>query len=85
MDQMLEFWLRDASFIRLKSLELAYTFDSRFLQKIQISNLRVYVNGSNLLTFDYMKLVDPELNPGNFGGKYYPQTRVYNLGVNLSF
>lgn len=85
MDQMLKFWLRDASFIRLKNLELAYNFKSKFLRDLKISNLRVCISGSNLLTFDHMKIVDPELNPGNSGGKYYPQTRIYNFGVNLSF
>jgi len=85
MDQMLQFWLRDASFVRLKNLELAYNFKSEWLQKLQVSTLRVYFSGSNLLTLDHMKIVDPELNPGNFGGKYYPQTRIFNLGVNLSF
>ncbi|MEN6453093.1 MAG: TonB-dependent receptor [Prolixibacteraceae bacterium] len=85
MDQMLEYWLRDASFIRLKNLELAYTFKSGMLQDLQISNLRLYISGSNLFTLDHMKLVDPELSPGNFGGKYYPQTRIFNVGVNLSF
>ena len=84
LDQMLQYWLRDASFMRLKNAELAYNFKSKLLERMSINNLRVYVSGFNLLTFDGMKLVDPELNPGNFGGKYYPQTRIYNVGVNLS-
>ncbi|MDD2436134.1 MAG: TonB-dependent receptor [Massilibacteroides sp.] len=82
-DRASEFWLKDASFIRLKSLELAYDFKPGFLKKMQLSNLRIYINGSNLLCFDAIKLMDPEsVSPG---GYYYPQTRVYNVGVNVSF
>lgn len=82
-DRAAEFWLRDASFIRLKSMELAYDFRPGLLKNLQISNLRVYINGSNLLCFDGIKILDPEsVSPG---GYYYPQTRVYNVGVNISF
>lgn len=82
-DRAAEFWLRDASFLRLKNVEIAYNFNSKLLQSWKISNLRIYLNGSNLLCFDSIKILDPEsVNPG---GYYYPQTRVYNVGVNITF
>lgn len=77
------FWLRDASFLRLKSLELAYDVPSEFLSKIKVQNLRVYLNGSNLFTWDKLKYFDPE-GTSETGG-FYPQQKIYNLGLNLSF
>lgn len=82
-DRAAELWLKEASFLRLKNVELAYNFNSRLLQDWRISNLRVYVNGSNLLCFDGIKILDPEVNRP--GGYYYPQTRIYNIGINLTF
>lgn len=82
-DRGAEFWLRNASFLRLKNVEIAYCFTPRLLQSWRISNLRVYLNGSNLFCFDGIKIMDPESTSP--GGYYYPQTRVYNVGVNLVF
>ncbi len=74
-------WLRDASYIRLKTLEIGYTF-----HKIipQISSLRVYVSGYNLLTFTDYKGNDPEAGTGTYDTRY-PMTRVYNFGVKVNF
>jgi TonB-dependent starch-binding outer membrane protein SusC len=78
------FWLRNASFARLKSLELAYSISSELLKNLGISQLRIYVNGFNLFTIDKMKGdYDPEMNSSL--GVYYPQTKIYNLGINLTF
>ncbi|MDD4116388.1 MAG: TonB-dependent receptor [Massilibacteroides sp.] len=78
-----DFWLKDASFIRLKNIEFAYNLPSTLLEKINITNLRVYVSGFNLFSIDKIKIQDPEGT--NAGGMYYPQQRVYNVGVNISF
>jgi hypothetical protein len=78
-----EFWLRDASFIRLKNVELAYIFPSSVAKKLRIDNLRVYLSGFNLFSIDKIKVQDPESN--NTGGTFYPQQRIYNIGVNISF
>jgi hypothetical protein len=78
-----DFWFKDASFIRLKTLELGYDLPKDLLSKVKISSLRVYVNGNNLFLIDRMKFVDPELNENT--GNFYPQTRVFNLGFNLNF
>ncbi len=79
-----DFWLRDASFLRLKSLEVSYSLPQKLISHLGIQNLRFYVNGFNLLTFSKMKGdYDPEMN--NSLGVYYPQTKIYNAGVNLTF
>ncbi|MGF6928785.1 TonB-linked SusC/RagA family outer membrane protein [Chitinophaga sp. W2I13] len=78
-----DFWLRNASFLRLKTVELSYTFPAASLSRFKLQQLRVYANGFNLLVFSQVKKYDPELN--NVTGNYYPQTRIFNMGVNLSF
>ena len=77
-----DFWLNDASFIRLKNLQLSYNFKGEWLKTMKIQNLRVYFAGSNLLTFSKIKILDPETIDS--GGLYYPQQRIYNFGVSLS-
>ena len=78
-----DFWLRDASFFRLKSLELSYVLPEELLAKYGISNVRIYAGGSNLFTIDKMKKynIDPETN--NTTGVNYPQTRIYRIGINI--
>jgi len=77
------FFLQDASFVRLKSAELGYTLPENLLSKIGLTSTRVYLSGSNLLTWaKEIKHVDPEISGG---ANYYPQVRVVNVGVNLKF
>lgn len=78
-----DFWLRDASFIRLKNVELAYNFPTKITDKLKLQNLRIFMSGFNLFSIDKIKILDPEGT--NASGHYYPQQRVYNLGVNISF
>ncbi|WP_313533614.1 SusC/RagA family TonB-linked outer membrane protein [Sphingobacterium athyrii] len=73
-------WLRDGSFIRMKSLEFGYRFPTKLLNRIKIRNLRVYFSGLNLLTWSPFKMWDPELGGNGFA---YPLQKVYNLGINL--
>lgn len=77
------FWIEDASYLRLKNLELAYTFKSSVLSKIGASALRVYATGQNLATFTKLHNVDPENTDAS--GWYYPVQAVYNFGINLQF
>lgn len=77
------FWIKDASFLRLKNVEIAYTFTSAVLTKIGANQLRVYANGQNLATFTKIKNVDPENN--NASGWYYPQQMTFNFGVSVQF
>ncbi len=75
-------FMRDGSFLRLKSVEFGYTLSRKLLSKAKISNLRVYFTGTNLLTFSKFHLWDPEMGGDGLG---YPIQKVYNLGVQLSF
>lgn len=77
-------WVKDASYIRLKTVELGYNFKLRFMQQLGITKLRAFVNGYNLLTFDRMKgIVDPESTTTKNAS--YPIMKIYNFGVNLTF
>lgn len=78
-----DFWLRDASYIRLKNVELGYNFKRKALRKIGIKSLRIYANGYNLFTIDRLKIADPESNPGR--NPAYPLTKVYNIGLKMNF
>lgn len=78
------FWLKDVSFIRLKTLELSYTLPEKLLSKIKyIRAMRIYLNGSNLFIVDKLKWNDPENTSPN--GQFYPQSKIFNLGINVSF
>jgi hypothetical protein len=77
------FWLYDASFLRLKNIELGYTLPENLLSSIKIQQVRVYVNAFNLLTFTKLKDVDPEGNNGS--GQFYPQQKIINFGINVQF
>ena len=67
------YWLRNASFLKLRNAEIGYRFKWA----------RIYVNGSNLLTFSPFKLWDPEMGGG--AGMKYPTQRTYNVGIQLTF
>lgn len=77
------FWLREAWFVRLKTLELGYDLPKSILSKAGISSMRIYINGNNLFTIDELKWFDPE-GISTFGD-FYPQSKVYNLGFNIRF
>lgn len=76
------FWVQDASYIRLKNIQLGYTF--KMLQKYGISNLRLYFSGENIATITKYKGFDPE-SPVGMRGWMYPLVGVYSFGLNLSF
>lgn len=75
----------DGSYLRLKNLQLAYTVPATVLRKAGLKTARVYLAATNLLTFSKLNEwnLDPEAESGR--GGYYPQTRLYTLGVNLNF
>ena len=76
-------WLKDMSFLRLKTLQLTYRLPKTFVQKLRLQNASVYLMGLNMFTFSKWKLWDPELNTDN--GTRYPNTTTYTLGINFSF
>lgn len=75
-------WIRNGAFMRLKSLEVGYSFSEEIIKKIFLTKLRLYLNGTNLLTFSKFKLWDPEMRGLGVG---YPQQRVINLGIQVDF
>ena len=75
-------FMQDATFLRLKSVEVGYTVPQMLTKKIKVQNLRVYVSGTNLLCWSKFKLWDPEMAGNGLG---YPIQRVINVGINLGF
>lgn len=78
-----DMYIKDASYLRLKNAELGYTFKSAALKQMGLSNIRVYVNGYNLITWTDFYFFDPESAPGS--GGLYPMTKVYNMGLKFNF
>lgn len=76
--------LKDASYLRLKNLQLGYNVPIRYLSKLGISFLRVYFSGENLFTITDYPDYDPE-REGDGWHVQYPQAKTYSLGINLKF
>src|SRR5690606_8953853 len=74
-------WLWDTDYLRLKTVQLGYSFNRSLLERLKVQNLNVYVSGQNLFTIDNVKIFDPEIPGGS--GHYYPQVRIINLGLNI--
>jgi TonB-linked SusC/RagA family outer membrane protein len=73
------FWQRDGSFIKVRSVELGYSLPESIIEKIRLSNARVFINGTNLISWDHMDFIDPETRRG------YPSVRSYSLGARIQF
>lgn len=84
-------WLKPSDFIRLKSAEIGYTIRQNTQRRFGVKNLRVFINGTNLVTISRWKYWDPELNDTgtsstNYSrGESYPNIRAYNLGARITF
>lgn len=78
-----DFFIQNRSFLRLKNIELGYTLPERFLSKVGVKALRVYVSGQNLFVWDNLRIthIDPEQN-NSYG---YPITKNVTLGLNINF
>lgn len=77
------FWLRDASYLRLKNIELAYNIPVQKLNQKFITGIRLYVNANNVATWSKIENFDPENSQDRGWG--YPQLRIWNFGLNLNF
>ncbi|MBJ6369757.1 TonB-dependent receptor [Snuella sedimenti] len=77
------FWLQNADYIRLKNVEIGYNFSSDLISKLKLDQLRLYVSGLNIFTISDIENFDPEAPSGR--GAFYPQTRSFTLGLNVSF
>ena len=79
-------YLQDASYIRLKNIQLGYTLPATITKKLAIQKLRFYVSGENVFTSSKVaKMFDPETIDGGSGGSVYPLSKVYAAGLSLTF
>jgi hypothetical protein len=77
-------WVRNNAFLRLKNVEISYSFNKKLLDQIGLSNLRFFIAGHNLLIIkDNVKINDPESSSST--GWFYPQQRLISTGINLTF
>ena len=79
-------FLYDASYLRLKNVEIGYNVSPKLLRKFHVQQARIYVQGLNLLTFDKLGDVDidPETKSGD-GASWYPIQKVFNFGIDITF
>ncbi|MBS7562793.1 TonB-dependent receptor [Mucilaginibacter sp. Bleaf8] len=79
------YWLHNITYLRARTIEIGYSLPAKLLTKVRIKRARFYVNGYNMFSFDNMKdySLDPETIDDN--GLQFPQSRVLNFGVNLTF
>ncbi|WP_243770698.1 MULTISPECIES: SusC/RagA family TonB-linked outer membrane protein [Mucilaginibacter] len=84
-DRNSTFWLHSVRYLRVRTLELGYSLPTQLLAKVKIKRARFYVNAYNMFSFDNLKQfgVDPETTDDN--GLQFPQSKVLNFGVNLTF
>ena len=83
--QLNDFWLTNIQYLRVRNLEFGYSLPKNIVDRMGMSRLRVYINATNLLTFDNVKdiEIDPEITSG--GGLVYPQQKLITFGFNVSF
>ena len=78
-----DFWVYDASYIKLKSLQLGYELPARIANSLSAASIRVYVSGQNLWTWSQTNILDPEAPSGR--GNVYPVTRTVSFGTSMRF
>lgn len=78
------YWLEDASYLRLKNVQLGYTFPNKWVSKLGMNHVRAYFSADNLLTFTkYFGSYDPEVRETS--GSIYPQVKTYVFGLSVNF
>lgn len=80
-----DFYIEDASFLRLKNIEIGYSLPAAVLSRVKLQRVRFFVSGQNLLTFTKMKNFDPERGSGANTDQLTPLYKVYTAGLNLKF
>lgn len=78
-----DYWIQNTSYFRLKNVQLGYSLPKSILNKIHMNRVRVYVSGENMFTITKAKNLDPEFPSGR--ANYYPQTKIFSLGVDVTF
>ncbi|MDE5655547.1 MAG: SusC/RagA family TonB-linked outer membrane protein, partial [Muribaculaceae bacterium] len=77
------YWMRDISYLRLKNFEVGYNLPKSAIDAMHLENFRIYLQGTNLLTFSSFKLWDPEMGSDN--GEKYPLSKTVTLGLQVNF
>lgn len=80
-----DYYINDASYLRLKSIELSYTLPSKWMKKIHFTKIQVFGNIQNLVTWSKIKSFDPEKLGNVVSSDFHPQARIYSLGLNVVF
>jgi TonB-linked SusC/RagA family outer membrane protein len=80
-----DIWLFNGNYLRLQNVEIGYSLPENLIRKVNIAGCRFFVNGFNLLSFDALRKFNLSVEFPNAGVTAYPETRVYNIGVNLKF
>ena len=82
------YWYRKSDYLRIKTAEFGYSLPKNWVNKIGLNSARMYVNGYNLFTWSLAEKniydIDPETFSGNDGRSFYPQQKIYNLGLQLA-
>jgi hypothetical protein len=76
------FWMRDGRYLRLKNVDFGYTLPKQWVNKYHLNDVRIYIQGSNLLTWSKFKLWDPEMGSSN--GEAYPITKSVTMGIQVN-
>ena len=76
------YWLRNGSYVRLKTIDVGYTLPKKIVNKIHFNNVRIFMTGTNLLTWSSFKLWDPEM--GASRGEQYPLAKSITLGLSVN-
>jgi len=83
------FWSRRSDYLRIKTAEIAYSLPSKLVGRVGLNSARVYLNGYNLLTWSLKEKniydIDPENEGRTTGEDFYPQQKIYNLGLQVAF
>lgn len=81
-----DYWFWNATFLRLKNIQLAYNIPVKFTKKLGLNNLRLYINGENLFTIhNYYPNWDPEMKSDDISQGWYPLMRTWLFGINIDF
>ncbi|MBD0404570.1 TonB-dependent receptor [Flammeovirga sp. EKP202] len=84
-EQISSFWVQDASYFRLKNIELGYNFNQSVCKKLKLQSLRIYANSTNPLTWSKLEHWDPERYASQSRNEAYPQTTTLTFGTNIIF
>ncbi len=76
-------WVKNGAFLRLKTLDVNYTFNPKLVERLKLSSATIYFQGFNLMTFSDFDLWDVELGDGR--GAAYPQQKIYSVGLQVTF